>query len=47
MVFARKSDLRRLAGILTEAFNLVALGGLLSAIELTKAKNLPLEDTPS
>jgi hypothetical protein len=47
MVFVKKSDLRRLAGILTEEFDRLAPGSLLSAIELAKVKNLPLEDTPT
>jgi hypothetical protein len=36
--------MRRLARILTEAFDRLAPGGLLLAIELAKVKNLPLED---
>ena len=47
MVFVKKSDLRRLAGILTEEFDRLAPGGLLSAIELAKVKHLPLENAPS
>jgi hypothetical protein len=47
MVFVKKSDLRRLAGILTGEFDRLASGGLLSAIELAKGKHLPLENTPS
>ncbi len=47
MFFAKKRDLRRLAGILTEEFDRLAPGGLLSAIELAQVKSLPLKDTPS
>jgi hypothetical protein len=47
MVFVKKSDLRRLVGILSEEVDRFAPGGLLSAIELTEVKNLSLEDTPS
>jgi hypothetical protein len=39
--FVKKSDLRRVAGILTEAFERLAPGGLRSAIELAKVKNPP------
>jgi hypothetical protein len=40
MVLVKKSDLRRLAGILTEEFDRLASGDLLSAIELAKVKHL-------
>ena len=41
--FIKQSDLRRLAGILTEEFDRLAPSSLLSAIELAKVKNLTLE----
>jgi hypothetical protein len=47
MVFVKKSGLRRLGGILTEAFDRLAPGCLLSAIELAQGKNVPPQDTPS